>query len=125
MESRGHRGFGGFSMGSVATWRTFQYCLDYFRYFLPMSCGTSLDEENIFAAAENYDSNGYFVWVITGTDDFAYSYDKNRVEKMRNSPYFTEADNSQNGNFSFSVKEGYSHSGTAAMEYTYNGLRRF
>lgn len=35
--SRGHRGFGGFSMGSVNTWHTFEYCLDYFRYFMPMS----------------------------------------------------------------------------------------
>lgn len=43
--SRDHRGFGGFSMGSVATWRTFQYGLDYFYYFLPMSCGTSLNDE--------------------------------------------------------------------------------
>lgn len=24
--SRGHRRFGGFSMGSVTTWHTFQYC---------------------------------------------------------------------------------------------------
>lgn len=31
--SRDHRAFMGFSMGSVATWRTFEYCLDYFRYF--------------------------------------------------------------------------------------------
>lgn len=31
-DSRDHRAFCGFSMGSVATWRTFQYCLDYFRY---------------------------------------------------------------------------------------------
>ena len=35
--SRDHRGFGGFSMGSVTTWHTFQDCLDYFRYFMPMS----------------------------------------------------------------------------------------
>ena len=27
--TRDHRGFGGFSMGSVNTWHTFQYCLDY------------------------------------------------------------------------------------------------
>jgi hypothetical protein len=125
MNSRNHRGFGGFSMGSVATWRTFQYCLDYFRYFLPMSCGTSLDEENIFAAAANRDQSGYFVWVITGTADFAYSYDQNRVQKMRNSPYFIEADNKRNGNFAYSVKEGYGHDGRASMEYTYNGLRWF
>lgn len=124
-ESRNHRGFGGFSMGSVATWRTFQYCLDYFRYFLPMSCGTSLDDENIFAAAGNHDKDDFFVWVITGTADFAYSYDNARVNKMRNSPYFSEANNEQNGNFAYSVKDGYAHDGRASMEYTYNGLRWF
>jgi len=120
--SRDHRGFGGFSMGSVATWRTFQYGLDYFRYFLPMSCGTSLDEENIFAAAKTRDKSDYFVWVITGTEDFAYRYDENRVELMRKSSYFTERGNGQSGNFAYSVKDGYSHDGLAAMEYTYNGL---
>jgi acetyl esterase/lipase len=118
--SRDHRGFGGFSMGSVATWRTFRNCLDYFRYYLPMSCGTSLDEENIFAAAETHDPSDYFVWVITGTNDFAYSYDENRAELMRESQYFAE-----NINFAYSVKEGYSHDGLAASEYTYNGLRLF
>jgi acetyl esterase/lipase len=122
MASRDHRGFGGFSMGSVATWRTFQYALDYFRYFLPMSCGTSLDEENIFAAAKTHDQSDYFVWVITGTEDFAYRYDENRVELMRNSPYFIETGNGQKGNFAYRVKEGYSHDGLASMEYTYNGL---
>jgi hypothetical protein len=122
MLSRDHRGFGGFSMGSVATWRTFQNCLDYFRYFLPMSCGTSLDEDNIFASAANHD---FFVWVITGTADFAYSYDNNRVNRMRNSPYFTEADNERDGNFAFRVREGYDHGGLASMEYTYNGLLWF
>jgi predicted alpha/beta superfamily hydrolase len=124
-KSRNHRGFGGFSMGSVATWRTFQYCLDYFRYFLPMSCGTSLDDENIFAAAANHAQSDYFVLIVTGTNDFAYSYDNNRVQKMRNSPYFTESGNDQNGNFAYRVKEGYSHDGRASTEYTYNGLLWF
>jgi hypothetical protein len=32
--SRDHRAFVGFSMGSVTTWRTFEYCLDEFRYLL-------------------------------------------------------------------------------------------
>lgn len=123
--SRNHRGFGGFSMGSVATWRTFQYGLDYFRYFLPMSCGTSLDEDNIFAAAKNHDKDDYFVWVITGTSDFAYSYDENRVNKMRNSSYFVEANSERDGNFLYRVKAGYGHDGRASMEYTYNGLLWF
>jgi acetyl esterase/lipase len=120
MASRDHRGFGGFSMGSVATWRTFQYGLDYFRYFLPMSCGTSLDEENIFAAAETHDQSDYFVFVITGTEDFAYGYDEGRAELMRSSPYFAE-----NINFVYRVKDGYAHDGLAATEYTYNGLLWF
>ncbi len=120
--SRDHRGFGGFSMGSVATWRTFQYGLDYFHYFLPMSCGTSLNEEDIFAAAEGRDPNSYFVFVMTGTEDFAYTYDKGRTDLMRTSKYFTSVDDNATGNFAFRVKEGYSHGGPAAMEYTYNGL---
>jgi enterochelin esterase-like enzyme len=120
--SRDHRGFGGFSMGSVATWRTFQYGLDYFRYFLPMSCGTSLNEEEIFAAAEGHNPNDYFVFVMTGTDDFAYSYDKGRTDLMKASKYFSDVDENGSGNFAFRVKEGYSHGGIAAIEYTYNGL---
>lgn len=35
--SRNHRGFAGFSMGSVNAWHTFQYCLDYFGWFIPIS----------------------------------------------------------------------------------------
>ncbi|NTW38361.1 MAG: hypothetical protein HGA44_00500 [Cellulomonadaceae bacterium] len=125
MASRDHRGFGGFSMGAVATWRTFQYGLDYFRYFLPMSCGTSLDMDNILAAAQGRNPTDFFVWVITGTEDFAHSYDEDRIGLMRESSYFSEADNEQDGNFAYRVKDGYSHDGVSAMEYTYNGLRWF
>ena len=35
--SRAHRAFGGFSMGSVTTWYTFVHCLDYFKYYMPLS----------------------------------------------------------------------------------------
>ena len=35
IDSRDHRAFCGFSMGSVTTWNVFQYCLRYFRYFFP------------------------------------------------------------------------------------------
>lgn len=123
--SRDHRGFGGFSMGSVATWRTFQYGLDYFRYFLPMSCGTSLNEEEIFAAANGHEPDDYFVFVMTGTNDFAYSYDEGRTRLMSASKYFTDVDRKANGNFAYRVKKGYSHDGKAATEYTYNGMKAF
>ncbi|MGN1390312.1 MAG: alpha/beta hydrolase-fold protein [Bulleidia sp.] len=123
--SRDHRGFGGFSMGSVTTWHTFQYCLDEFRYFLPMSCGTSLDDETIWQAAEGHGPGDYFVFVMTGTEDFAYQYDTARTEAMAESAYFDSIDDNPDGNFAFRVKEGYSHDGRAASEYTYNGLKAF
>lgn len=123
--SRDHRGFGGFSMGAVTTWRAFQYGLDSFRYFLPMSCGTALDMDNILSAAGARDPSDYFVWIITGTEDFARSDDEARIAVLRDSRYFTESDSEQDGNFAFRVKPGYAHDATAAAEYTYNGLQWF
>lgn len=123
--SRHHRGFGGFSMGSVATWRTFQYALDYFHYFLPMSCGTSLNDQDVLAAAKGRDPNDYFVFVMTGTNDFAYGYDRARANLIRTSRHFSDVDEKPTGNFAYRAKEGYSHDGRAAMEYTYNGMRAF
>ena len=120
--ARDHRAFGGFSMGSVTTWRTFEYALDYFRYFIPMSCGTSLDNEEIWRAADGRNQSDYFVMMMVGTSDFSYSYDTARVQNMRNSGYFTEQTENSGGNFIFRVKNGYSHNGTAANEYTYNAL---
>ena len=123
--SRDHRGFGGFSMGAVTTWRTFQYALDYFHYFLPMSCGTSLNDEEIIAAAHGRNPDGYFVFIMTGTNDFAYSYDEARANRIKASRYFADVDKKATGNFAFRVKPAYSHDGTAAMEYAYNGMKAF
>lgn len=120
--SRNHRAFGGFSMGSVATWRTFQYALDYFSYFIPMSCGTSLDDEEIWKSAENRNKNDYFVMMMVGTSDFSYSYDTSRSQNMKNSKYFEEQTESADGNFIFRTKKDYSHDGYAHDEYTYNAL---
>lgn len=124
-DSRDHRGFGGFSMGAVAAWHTFQYCLDDFRYFLPMSCGTSLDDARIWRSAESRDPSDYFVFVLTGTEDFAYSYEERRTDAMAESACFISVDEDPSGNFAFRVKEGSSHNGRAAMEYLYNGLMAF
>ncbi|UKI13313.1 MAG: hypothetical protein L6V84_03470 [Oscillospiraceae bacterium] len=124
MAARDHRAFGGFSMGSVTTWRTFEYALDYFRYFIPMSCGTSLDDESIWRAAEGRSQNDYFVMMMVGTSDFSYSYDTARAEDMRASAYFYRADPDDGRQFwVFRIKEGYSHNGIAANEYTYNAMR--
>lgn len=61
--SRDHRAFCGFSMGSVATWRTFQYCLDYFRYCMPSSGSLSFDGEDMASIVRDsgHEWNDFFI----------------------------------------------------------------
>lgn len=128
-ESRDHRGFGGFSMGSVNTWNTFRYCLDYFRYFMPMSGNYTTDGEYMadLVRQQGYSSQDFFIFAASGTDDFAYSAFKAQIMAMANNSggMFKLAKNESEGNMSFLEKEGYKHDAKATDEYTYNGLRFF
>ena len=125
--SRDHRGFGGFSMGSMNTWRTFEHCLDYFRYFAPSSGGPIGDGAYMADIVEksNHKPDDFFIFAASGTDDFAYSGFKRGVMAMGETDVFTFADNERDGNLAFREREGYSHDGTAANEYAYNALRFF
>lgn len=128
-ESRDHRGFGGFSMGSVNTWNTFRYCLDYFRYFMPMSGSYTTDGEYMadLVRQQGYSSQDFFILAASGTDDFAYSAFKAQIMAMANNSggMFKLAKNESEGNMSFLEREGYKHDAKATDEYTYNGLRFF
>ena len=128
-ESRDHRGFGGFSMGSVNTWNTFRYCLDYFRYFMPMSGSYTTDGEYMadLVRQQGYSSQDFFIFAASGTDDFAYSAFKAQIMVMANNSggMFKLAKNESEGNMSFLEREGYKHDAKATDEYTYNGLRFF
>ena len=125
-DSRDHRGFGGFSMGSVATWHTFQYCLDYFRYFMPMSGNSSTDGEYMadMVRKSGHAADDFFIYAMSGTDDFAYSAFKSQIEAMAaaSDKTFVMADNEQEGNLAFREQEGGVHDGNYASQYTYNGL---
>lgn len=127
--SRSHRGFGGFSMGSVNTWCTFRYALDYFRYFMPMSGSYSTDGEYMaeLVKESGHGPDDFFIFAASGTDDFAYSAFKAQIMAMGNvsDGTFQFADNEADGNLSFWEREGYVHDATASDEYTYNGLRFF
>lgn len=128
-ESRDHRGFGGFSMGSVNTWNTFRYCLDYFRYFMPMSGSYTTDGEYMadLVRQQGYSAQDFFIFAASGTDDFAYSAFKAQIMAMANNSggMFKLAKNESEGNMSFLEREGYKHDAKANDEYTYNGLRFF
>ncbi|MDO4556182.1 MAG: alpha/beta hydrolase-fold protein [Lachnospiraceae bacterium] len=123
--SRDHRAFCGFSMGSVATWRTFQYCLDYFRYFMPSSGNLTTDGEYMASIVENagYDWNDFFIFAASGTDDFAYLAFYRQIQAMADvDDVFKVADNETDGNLYFLEEEGATHNGNAAMLYFYNGM---
>lgn len=124
--SRDHRAFCGFSMGSVATWRTFQYDLDYFRYFFPSSGALTGDGE---AMADIVRSSGrqwddFFIFAASGTDDFAYSGFRSQIDSMAAVQYgmFRLAGSEADGNLWFLEQEGGLHDGEYALEYFYNAL---
>lgn len=124
--SRDHRAFCGFSMGSVATWRTFQYCLDYFRYFMPSSGSLTSDGEAMASIVRDsgHEWDDFFIFAASGTDDFAYSAFQYQIQAMADAgnETFRYADNETEGNLYFLEQEGGTHSGEYAMEYFYNGL---
>lgn len=127
-KSRNHRCFGGFSMGSVNTWCTFRYCLDYFRYFIPISGNYSTSGEYIASFVKNsgHFPQDFFIFSASGTSDFAFPAFKEQIysmSKVKN--MFKFANNEKEGNLIFFVKEGYEHNYEAAYEYIYNALKFF
>ena len=123
--SRDHRGFGGFSMGSVTTWHTFQYCLDDFRYFMPMS-GNMGDGSWVAEVVRKSDwtSDDFFIFTATGTQDFAGASFAAQIQSMatRYSDVFRLANNEDKGNLSFRLRSGGTHGAEDAMDYTFTGL---
>ena len=116
-------------MGSVNTWCTFRYGLDYFRYFMPMSGSYTTDGEYMAELVKEagYEWDDFFIFSASGTDDFAYRAFKQQIMAMGNvaDSTFRFADNEEEGNLLFLEREGYKHDATASDEYTYNGLRFF
>lgn len=125
--SRDHRGFGGFSMGSVNTWCTFRYALDSFRYFIPMSGNYGADG-NMMASMviqQGYTADDFFIYSMSGPDDFAYSGIKSQIQSMASNDMFTLADTEAEGNLAWREMDGYTHGREASNLYTYNGLMFF
>ena len=126
--SRDHRGFGGFSMGSVSTWHVFDHCLEFFRYFITMSgnCGNG-SEQDAAVKQSGLGITDFFVFTATGTEDFAYDGFKQQVMNMGR--YFTDsfrfADTQEEGNLSYREKTGATHDYAFANQYIYNGLQFF
>lgn len=137
--SRDHRGFGGFSMGSVAAWYVFADCLDDFRYFLPMSGDCWITGEraggsdpagtaNALSAAlkeSGYGTNDFFIHAMTGTNDMAYDALTSQIEAMKEAEGFSFGIDISENNLYFSVLEGGTHDYNTIRRYLYNAMPAF
>ncbi len=133
MASRDHRGFGGFSLGSVTTWEQFIYNSDYIRYFLPMSsgcwhcggygAGRPRENTDLFVKTvteKRLNERGYFIYACTGTNDtLRYETDAQMNEMLSRKDVFTS------GHVVYYMKNGGLHDYSAEYEYLYNALPLF
>lgn len=136
--SRDHRAFGGFSMGSVCTWYTFINCLDYVKYFMPLSgdcwalgstAGSSKPGETAQYLADVVKKSGYKapqdykLFCATGDGDIAYPNMKPQIEAMKKyTNTFIYSSDVKNGNFYFMVANGGTHAWNWINQYIYNIL---
>ena len=123
---RDHRTFCGFSMGSMTTWRTFQYNLAEFRYFMPSSGAITNNATWLAGLIEKqgYNSDDFFIFAASGTNDFAYGNFTNQILAMKNNPAFKYANNEDAGNLYYLVASGGVHGRENALEDFYNGMIR-
>lgn len=135
--SREHRAFGGFSMGSVTTWYTFINCLDYFKYYIPLSgdcwalgqtAGSGKAKETAAYLAKvakdaGYGPKDYYLFCATGSADIAYPNMKPQMdEMMKLKDSFVYSANIEKGNFYFLVCEGGTHAWNWVNQYIYDIL---
>lgn len=138
--SRAHRGFGGFSMGSVATWNTFIHALDYFKYFMPLSgdCwaitqkaeGEKAEETAEFLAQvvrdSGYTPQDYYLLCATGDGDIAYPNMKPQMDAMKKlTGEFIHSADTTKGNFYFIEGAGGVHNWHWQNQFIYNILPDF
>lgn len=135
--SRDHRAFGGFSMGSVTTWYTFINCLDYVKYYMPLSgdcwvlgqtAGSNKAKETAEYLAKvakdaGYTPKDYYIFCATGSLDIAYPNLKPQVDEMRKlKDSFIYSGDPNKGNFYFIVSDGGTHAWNWVNQYIYDIL---
>ena len=135
--ARGHRAFGGFSMGSVNTWYAFSLHLDYFSVFLPLSgdcwelevMGGSRRPKETVALFRNavskfgFGPEDFNIFAATGTKDIAYPNLTPQIEAMKaESDLFRFSEDPAQGNLHFLLAEGWEHTYDAVCQYVYHYL---
>ncbi len=136
-ESRDHRGYAGFSMGSLSAWYTFLNSSDYFHFIMPMSgdcwvngssnANKAAEQLEAYCKEKEYRQDDFFIYAVTGSKDIAYSAMKAQIDAMKTkSPSFVFTEQGAGtGNISFKVEPNAEHSFVYLPIYLYNGLRAY
>ena len=118
--SRENRGFGGFSMGSEATWNVFARCLREFKYFLPM-CGDywvvqlkggqeyPVETVDHLVSAVEEAGVDFKIAACVGDRDIAYEPMDSMLQEMKKREVFTFGEDFLQGNVVYHVHPGGQH----------------
>lgn len=135
--ARGHRGFGGFSMGSCTTWHVLCRKLDYFAWFVPMSgdCWALQPQGGKFCTEETaryihdqvakwgFGPDDYHIFAATGSEDPANTALTPQIEAMKQySDTFVFCEDAAQGNLHYAVAPGAVHAYEAVYNYLYTYL---
>ena len=131
--NRDHRAFSGYSRGCAFTWSMVHHALEYFRYYIPMSC-ISTAGHNIFrdkftneevvdyltSSMKAHPELPFFIYAFNGgTMDIAFMADQ--MNALIKAPEIHFSSDQTQGNFYY-CESGYNHGDPYAVTYYYNAL---
>ena len=131
--SRDHRGFSGYSRGSVCTWYMLHNAFPFFRYFAPMSCMTTagtnirtvLTEEQVVsyvtAPIKKYPDLPFFIYTSNGHPRDVVPMTE-QMKYITKAPEFSYGQDPGKNNIYFAVSD-FTHSDLYAPYYFYNSLK--
>ena len=135
--SRLHRGFAGFSMGSVTTWSVFEHCLNEIAYYMPISgdcwalggtAGGSQPDQTAWHLASKVKEAGksakdFYIYSGCGEWDIAQPNLTPQITSMKNmGDPFIYTNNFANGNLFQCLYPGGGHDVNTVTAVMYNGL---
>ena len=131
--TRAHRAFSGYSRGCVMTWRMVHYCLEYFRWFVPMSCITNCgkkmrdpvtDEEAveyITAGMKEHPELPFFIYGTNGGPEDVVGMNS-QMKALTKAPGFSYGTDPVKNNVYYSVSDYY-HTDYLVPYYYWNALK--
>ena len=125
--SREHRAFGGFSMGSACTWEVFANCLNYIKYYVPLSgecwCAPAGQQAAEFLrdVVLNAETQDFMIYAATGSADIAYPRMNAMMEDMKKfTDVFKFDQDITVGNTYFMVADSGTHAWNFVNQYLWN-----